>query len=201
MKEKSALIIIDVQNDFCDHAVLAARDTDTLIEPLNRFITWAQEKGMMIVFVRDWHPPDHCSFIPRGGPWPPHCVQGTYGARFARGMMFPETSLVIDIESESEQQNLSYSAFENTPLHERLDQAGVREVITVGIATEYCVKETALDALKLGYKVTFLTDLVRPINIQPDDAEKAIVDLRCQGVQITSAEILIIHKMMNTLYS
>ncbi|MCX6271107.1 MAG: isochorismatase family protein [Bacteroidetes bacterium] len=191
MKERIAIVIIDVQNDFCEHAVLAAKNARSLIEPLNKMVTWAIGRNFPCIYTRDWHPPNHCSFIPRGGPWAPHCVQGTYGAKFAQGLIVPKSSLVVDIETDPDQSNLSYSAFENTTLFEELKKSDIHHLITTGIATEYCVKETVLDALKFGFSVTLLTDLVRPVNINPNDADEAVDELKRLGVEIRdSAEYM-----------
>lgn len=178
---KRALVVIDVQRDFCDGGVLPAKNTGSLISPLNAAIASCNNNGITCVFTRDWHPPDHCSFLAQGGPWPSHCVQGTLGAEFADGLQFPSAALVIDIEKDSDRLNSGYSAFENTDLETELHAQHIKEIATCGIATEYCVKATVLDALRAGFRVIVLTDLVRPIDLNPDDSLKALAEMQASG--------------------
>lgn len=180
----TALLIIDVQNDFLEGAVLAARNTKTLIEPLNQFITAAMDSGYHFFFTRDWHPSNHCSFNSQGGPWPPHCIQGTFGAKFADGLIIPASSQMIDIETDPVRANMTYSAFENTSLLEDLKSKHITEVIATGIATEYCVASTVIDALRYGFPVTVIRDLVRPINLNPGDDNKALLDMSIAGAHV-----------------
>jgi nicotinamidase/pyrazinamidase len=189
MEMKKALIVVDVQNDFCEGGVLPAKNTGSLMAQLNAVIELCSREGITCVFTRDWHPEDHCSFIAQGGPWPPHCVQGTPGADFAAGLKFPQAALVIDIEKDSNKRNLGYSAFENTNLESELRAQGIKEIATCGIATEYCVKATVMDALRVGFRVIVLTDLIRPIDVVSDDSSKALADMRAAGVVLlTSAD-------------
>jgi nicotinamidase/pyrazinamidase len=185
-----ALIIIDVQRDFCEGGVLPARNTLGLIQPLNETIAWAIEHGVVCVFTRDWHPPDHYSFNSQGGIWPPHCIQGTSGAEFAEGLSIPMSALVIDIEKDSNKASMSYSAFENTNLDRELRNRGIIEVAASGIATEYCVRATVMDALRYGFKVSVLTDLIRPIDVKLGDYDKALDEMKTAGATLlTSKEI------------
>jgi nicotinamidase/pyrazinamidase len=187
MKMLCALLIIDVQEDFCEGGVLPARDTLSLIQPLNELIYWAVSKDIACIYTRDWHPPDHCSFITQGGQWQVHCVQNTSGAQFAAGIVMPDSANIIDIGTDSIKINMSYSAFENTELKNILNNLQINNLIVTGIATEYCVKATALDALRFGYHVTVLTDLIRLIDIQPDDSIKAIEEMKTAGVKLTTS--------------
>jgi len=184
MAMKKALIVVDVQRDFCDGGVLPAKDTSNLISPLNAVIASCIRNGVLSVFTRDWHPPDHCSFHFQGGPWPPHCIQGTLGAEFAAGLQFPDSGLVIDIEKDSNTRNMGYSAFENTNLEAELRNGNIQEVAVCGIATDYCVRATVLDALRSGFKVSVLTDLVRPINISPNDPSVALAEMVASGATL-----------------
>jgi nicotinamidase/pyrazinamidase len=186
-----ALLIIDVQKDFCTGGVLPAKETLSLIEPLNEMIQWSINQKYICVFTRDWHPADHCSFIDQGGPWPSHCVQGSAGAEFAGGLKVPRSSLVIDIEKDPSKANMSYSAFENTNLDSELHRKGVSELYVTGIATDYCVKATVMDALKCNFKVKVLTNLIRPINVQPDDASKALEEMQRAGATLMESKYLI----------
>lgn len=179
---KQALIIIEVQKDFCEGGVLPAANTLSLIEPLNTAIKWACKQGILCIFTRDWHPADHCSFNTQGGPWPPHCVQGTEGAEFAEGLYLPDSFIVIDIEKEADIRNSTYSAFENTNLKTRLLEEGITDVIITGIATDYCVRTTALDSLANGFNTTVLTDLIRPIDVLEIDADIALEEMKDAGI-------------------
>jgi nicotinamidase/pyrazinamidase len=186
--KKKALLVIDVQKDFCCGGVLPAKDTQSLIQPLNKVIGWSVDHDIVCVFTRDWHPSDHCSFIPQGGPWPPHCIQGTQGAEFAEGLIIPVSSLVIDIEKDSSKANMGYSAFENTNLEESLHSLGVTDIAASGIATDYCVRATVLDAIRFGFKVSVLIDLIRPIDVRPGDSEKALKDMSNAGANLLTSK-------------
>ena len=182
-----ALVVVDVQRDFCDGGVLPAKDTPSLISPLNIVIASCIRSGALCVFTRDWHPSDHGSFQSQDGPWPPHCIQGTPGAEFATGLQFPDSGLVIDIEKDSNTHNMGYSAFENTNLAVELRNRHIQEIAACGIATEYCVKATVLDALRSGFLVSVLTDLVRPIDITPNDSSKALTEMVASGVMLLTS--------------
>jgi nicotinamidase/pyrazinamidase len=181
MEIKKALLIIDVQKDFCEGGVLPAQDTVSLIKPLNEIINYSITHRIICVYTRDWHPFNHCSFIDQGGPWPKHCVQGTLGAEFANGLIVQNSGLVIDIEKDTNKANMSYSAFEDTILEIELKAAGVTEIAVSGIATDYCVNATVLDALKCNFVVKVLIDLIRPINNHPDDSIKALEEMKKSG--------------------
>lgn len=186
---KNALIIVDVQRDFCEGGVLPAQNTASLIFPLNAAIAWSIQQGIICVFTRDWHPTNHCSFQSQGGPWPAHCIQGTQGAEFASGLQFPKPALVIDIEKESDKANMSYSAFENTTLEVELRAQHITDVAACGIATDYCVKATVLDALRCGLRTSVLTDLVRPIDVHNGDSANALAEMKAAGaILLTSQE-------------
>ena len=190
MSVDKALLIIDVQKDFCTGGILPARDTLSLIGPLNKMISWSIDHGIICIFTRDWHPANHCSFVDQGGPWPPHCVQGSTGAEFAHGLLIPKSSLVIDIEKDPSEANLSYSAFENTNLDTELHKKGVVELFVTGIATDYCVKATVMDALKCNFKVKVLTDLTRPIDVQPNDSFFALEEMKAAGACLAESRAI-----------
>jgi len=185
---KHALIVVDVQRDFCEGGVLAARNTSSLISPLNAVITWSIQHGILCMFTRDWHPANHCSFQSQGGPWPSHCVQGTPGAEFAGGLQLPKSALVIDIEKDSDKANMSYSAFENTNLKAELRNRRITEVAVCGIATDYCVKATVLDALRCGFRTSVLTDLVRPIDVHAGDSASALAEMKSAGATLLTCQ-------------
>lgn len=165
---KTALIVIDVQRDFCEGGVLSALDTNTLIGPLNGLIEFCNSKNIPLFFTRDWHPVNHKSFKQYGGLWPVHCVQGSWGAGFPTNLLMPEGSVIIDKETLPDQ--VSYSDFRATGLQEKLKNLKIDEIAVCGIATEYCVKAGTIDGLKLGFGVIVLTDLIRPIDTNAGDA-------------------------------
>jgi nicotinamidase/pyrazinamidase len=182
-----ALIVVDLQRDFCEGGVLPAKHTPSLIAPLNAAIAWCVKNEVVCVFTRDWHPINHCSFQSQGGPWPSHCVQGTPGAEFALGLQFPDSALVIDIEKDSATRNMGYSAFENTNLEDELRSRGITDLAACGIATDYCVKATVLDALRSGFRVGVLTDLMRPIDVNPGDSVKALAEMKASGAVLLAS--------------
>jgi nicotinamidase/pyrazinamidase len=184
-----ALVIIDVQKDFCEGGILPASDTFSLIEPLNDTINWCVNNKILCVFTRDWHPVNHASFIEFGGTWKPHCVQGSEGAEFAEGLFIPGHSLIIDIETDSNKLNTTYSAFENTNLESELHRLRITEIAAAGIATDYCIRATVLDALNYGIKCTVLTDLIRAIDIMEIDSIEALGEMESEGaILMTSQE-------------
>ena len=166
-----ALVLVDVQNDFLPGGALAVPRGDEVIEPLNRCLAEALARGLPLFATRDWHPAEHCSFRASGGPWPPHCVQGTAGADFAAGLRLPPTTVVISKGAARDRD--AYSGFEGTDLDERLRAAGVRRVVVGGLATDYCVVQTVKDALARGYAVVLLTDAIRAVDVAPEDGRRA----------------------------
>jgi len=190
----TALVVIEVQNDFCEYGTLPAKNTNSLIEPLNRVINWAISKDYHCIYTRDWHPENHYSFVAQGGVWPPHCVQNSFGADFALGLLVPEQAIIIDIEKDSLLVNMRCSAFKNTDLKQILDKLEIKNLIVTGIATDYAVKSTVLDALQLGYNVTVLIDLIRPIDINPEDSAKAIKKMEASGALLLESNDLYMNK-------
>lgn len=172
-----ALLIVDVQRDFLPGGALAVPEGDDVIAPLNDCIALFSEKGLPIVATRDWHPPDHCSFVDQGGPWPPHCVQQTEGAAFAPALQLPEHALIISKASRSDVE--AYSGFEGTELAEMLRHQGVQRIFVGGLATDYCVRATVLDALREGFAVVVLTDAIRAVDAQKED--RALNDMSEAG--------------------
>jgi nicotinamidase/pyrazinamidase len=175
------LIVVDVQNDFCSGGALAVPDADAVVEPINELM----DEFEFVVATRDWHPPDHGSFVDQGGPWPPHCVQGTPGAELHPGLHANRIDAVVDAGYEPELEG--YSGFEETDLERLLRDGGVDVVHVAGLALDYCVRATALDAREKGFGVVLHLDATRAINAQPDDAERTLEELRQAGVQISSS--------------
>lgn len=183
-----ALLVIEVQKDFCDGGVLPAKNTASLIPPLNELIHWSVSRHIPCIYTRDWHQADHCSFINQGGPWHPHCVQNTPGSEFADGLVIVDAAVIIDIEKESLQNNMTCSAFENTNLYQTLKDQKITDLIVTGIATDYSVKTTVIDALRFGFDVVVITDLVRPIDNKPNDSNSALEEMESAGAVLLATK-------------
>ncbi|ASJ16556.1 nicotinamidase [Thermococcus chitonophagus] len=175
---EEALIIVDMQRDFMPGGALPVPDGDKIIPKVNEYIKKFREKGALIVATRDWHPENHISFRERGGPWPKHCVQNTPGAEFVVDL--PEDAVIISKATDPDKE--AYSGFEGTNLAGILKEKGVKRVYICGVATEYCVRATALDAVKHGFEVYLLKDAVK--GITPEGEEKALKEMEEKGVKI-----------------
>lgn len=176
-----ALLIVDVQNDFLPGGSLPVAQGNAVIAPLNQWIKRFRRAGRPIYATRDWHPPDHCSFHAQGGPWPPHCIAGSTGAQFAAALALPETASVVS--KATTPQTEAYSGFAGTDLADRLRAQGIERLFVGGLATDYCVKNTVLDALRLGFAVMLLADAVRAVDAQPGDGERALAEMQAAGAQ------------------
>ncbi len=185
----SALIVVDVQVDFCPGGALPVPDGDKIVPILNRYIKLFKMNNLLIVATRDWHPPNHMSFKQYGGIWPAHCVQNTHGAEFHPDLKLPSDAIIISKATEPNKE--AYSGFEGTNLTEILKSKGIKRLFIGGLATDYCVKNTVLDALKLGFQAFLLLDATKGVNVNPDDSEKAIEEMLRKGaVAIKINEIL-----------
>jgi nicotinamidase/pyrazinamidase len=180
-----ALLIIDFQNDFCPGGALAVDDGDQIAEPIKRM---AGEFDYTFA-TRDWHPPDHSSFETERGPWPVHCVQGTHGADLHPSMEAIEIEEIVDVGREREDQG--YSGFEKSNLAQRMRDRGVEEVAVVGLATDYCVRASAIDAAKEGFDTTVVTDAIRAVDVEPGDGERAIGEMKEAGAKLATSEELL----------
>ena len=176
-----ALVIVDFQNDFTPpDGALAVPEGDTIAPRLNQLASSGDYD--LVVATRDWHPADHGSFAERGGPWPVHCVQDTPGAQLHAGL---DTSLIDEtIDKGQDPGTEGYSGFEDTRLAELLREHGIDQVTVVGLATDYCVKNTALDALRAGFQVTVDTTATRGVDVQSGDSERALEELRAAGAAL-----------------
>lgn len=177
-----ALIVVDVQNDFCPGGALAVTDGDKVIAPINIYVKQFEADGLPIVFTRDWHPVNHSSFKSNGGIWPAHCVTGTKGAEFHPDLYFPSVAFLVSKATEPDME--AYSGFQGTGLASWLRQIDVDELVITGLATDYCVKNTVTDALKLGFGVTVVKEAIRAVNINPNDGDKAINEMLSLGAKI-----------------
>lgn len=182
--EGDALIVVDVQRDFLPGGALGVPAGDAVVEPLNRAIRAFEQAGLPVFYSRDWHPPDHCSFVERGGPWPPHCVAGTAGAGFAPRLRLPIDAAVVSKATDRDRD--AYSAFQGTSLTKQLKAAGIRRVFVGGLATDYCVKATVLDARAKGFGVEVLGDAVRAVEVQPGDGSRALQEMKKSGANLTT---------------
>ena len=182
LQSGDALLIVDVQNDFLPGGQLAVTDGDAVIAPLNRWIERFQAAGLPIFATRDWHPAAHCSFIAQGGPWPNHCVANTDGAHFAPALRLPENAKVISKATTVEVD--AYSGFGGTDLSDQLQHTGSRRLFIGGLATDYCVLNTVLDACRLGYNVVLLSEAIRAVNVQPGDGARAIAEMQAAGATL-----------------
>jgi len=180
-KADDALIVVDVQNDFLPGGTLGIPEGDTVIEPLNRYIEVFDDKDLPVFATRDWHPPEHCSFEPQGGPWPEHCVADTPGAEFSSDLNLPEDTHVISKATRPERD--AYSGFDGTDLQQRLREQGVRRLFVGGLATDYCVLNTVRDAVVAGFGVYLLEDAIRGVNLNMGDTTKALTEMHRIGAR------------------
>lgn len=195
MSHKPALIVVDVQIDFCPGGALAVRYGDQVVPRLNRIIRTFEESGLPIFFTRDWHPPDHVSFRSKKGPWAPHCVQGSTGAKFHPELDVPHDAEIISKGDRPSEE--AYSGFQGTDLEARLKRLGVGELFVGGLATDYCVKETTLDALRAGFDVEVLKDCVRPVDVKPGDGARALAEMQKEGAKLTTS-VKAVNRLVST---
>jgi len=180
--DRSALLIVDVQNDFCAGGALAVPNAERVIPALNRQIDEAVAHNIPVYASRDWHPPNTAHFLQFGGPWPAHCVQGTDGARFNPSLRLPADAIIITKGADTSGQG--YSAFEGhtaegLSLHADLRARSIHHLIIGGLATDYCVKHSVLDALKAGFRVTVLDDAIA--GVEATGSERAIAEMCDRG--------------------
>jgi nicotinamidase/pyrazinamidase len=187
IKDTDALIVVDVQRDFLPGGALAVPEGDEVIPVLARCVATFSEEGRPVFASRDWHPRDHCSFKEYGGPWPPHCVADSPGAEIDPALGLPEDTTIVDKATLPEQD--TYSAFEGTDFDSQLKDLHVKRLFVGGLATDYCVLNTALDALKHGYEVVLMTDAVRAID--EADGERAIEQLRSEHADIADSSAVL----------
>jgi nicotinamidase/pyrazinamidase len=187
---RSALLVIDVQNDFCPGGSLAVPDGDRVLPALNRHLARAIDAGETVYASRDWHPAVTRHFQDYGGEWPQHCVQGTAGAAFHPALQLPDSVVVVTKGEDPDQPG--YSAFEGrTPdgraFLDDLRARGIDHLSIGGLATDYCVRHSVLDARRLGFAVTVLADAVAGVDVRPGDSAKAIAEMREAGARVIGA--------------
>jgi len=181
LRKGDALIVVDVQRDFLPGGALAVAGGDAVIPVLNHYAEKFDRRGLPVFATRDWHPPDHCSFRQQGGPWPSHCVAGSPGAELPSTLVLPTETEIISKATRPEKD--AYSGFDGTALASRLHKLGCTRVFVGGLATDYCVRATAVDALKEGFEVVVLEDAIRPVDVRPGDGARALAELLALGAQ------------------
>lgn len=179
-----ALVVVDLQNDFLPKGALAVPHGDRVIPIINTLIALFERNNFPIFASRDWHPVNHCSFVAQKGLWPPHCIQNTEGAAFTKALRLPIETIIISKADEPE--NEAYSAFEGTDLTQTLQKKNIKRLVVVGLATDYCVKETVIDACKAGFEVVVVKEGIAPVEIYSGDGERAIEAMQAVGAKLIS---------------
>lgn len=190
---RDALVVVDLQNDFCPEGALAVKDGDAIVPVINRYLERFARAGVPVFLTRDWHPAVTTHFQAYGGIWPPHCVQGTRGAEFHPGLEPPARAEVVSKGMDPTRD--SYSAFQaedqsGRPLPDVLAARGIRRLYVGGLATDYCVRASALDALNGGFEVVVLTDAIGAVDLEPGDGARAIGEMRDAGAKFATMKDL-----------
>ena len=183
----TALLVIDVQRDFCSGGALAVPDGDAVVPVLNRVLREAADRRAPVYASRDWHPASSRHFVTGGGIWPVHCVAGSDGAAFHPDLRLPPGAAVVSKGVEPDEDG--FSAFDGrlddgTTLEESLRAAGVTRLVAGGLATDYCVRHSVLDGLRRGWPVTVLTDGVSAVDLEPDDGSRALQEMQEAGARL-----------------
>ena len=186
MKLKRALLIVDPQNDFCPDGSLAVPEGDKIMKTLSRYINIFSKQGLPVFVSRDWHPKKTRHFKKFGGVWPAHCVQNTRGAQFHKGLTLAKEAIILSKGMDPEKD--SYSAFEShdpngMPFENLLRIFGINEIYIGGLATDYCVRATTMDAIRAGFKVIVLTDAIKGVDLKAGDSKQAIKEMMDHGAK------------------
>jgi nicotinamidase/pyrazinamidase len=187
--QRSALLVVDVQNDFCTNGALAVPGSEHVVAAINRHINDAVARGWPIYASRDWHPQATTHFAPYGGQWPVHCVQDSAGARFHPDLRLPHAAIIVTKGDRADE--AGYSAFDGrtpdgTALLADLQRREISRLFIGGLATDYCVRASALDGRDAGLRVTLLEDAVAGVDLTPGDSARALAEMRARGVEIAS---------------
>jgi nicotinamidase/pyrazinamidase len=184
LRPDDALIVVDVQHDFLPGGALGVAEGERIFDPIDELAP----RFARVYATRDWHPADHSSYAEYGGPWPVHCVAGTHGAAFDPRLDLDHVDVVIDKGTDRDTDG--YSGFAATSLESDLREHGVKRVFVCGLATDYCVKATALDARAAGFDVVVIEDAAAAVNVDPADEERALRAVRDAGAAVArSGEI------------
>jgi nicotinamidase/pyrazinamidase len=190
MEKQAALVIVDVQNDFCPGGALAVAEGDRVVAPLNRYIGRFADAGLPIFATRDWHPEKTTHFKAFGGVWPVHCVQGTYGAEFHRALRLGGEATIVSKGMAADSD--SYSGFDavdfaGVGLADLLNRSGATRIYVGGLATDYCVKQTVLDGLQRGFNAVLLKDAIRGVDLTPGDSARALRAMLDAGAEVVES--------------
>lgn len=183
LQANDALLIVDLQRDFCPGGKLPVAGGDEIVPIVNELVGEAVAVGAQVVASRDWHPPAHSSFAAFGGAWPEHCVRGTEGAKFHPDLRLPDTAIVLSKARRVEREQ--YSVFDGTSLAEELRRRGVDRIWIAGLAEDMCVRATAIDAVRTGFDTHVLLSATRPIT--PEGGARARAEMRAAGVSLELA--------------
>jgi nicotinamidase/pyrazinamidase len=179
IKESDALLVTDIQNDFLPGGTLPVEDGNQIIPVLNDYIKRFQAAKGHIFASRDWHPSNHMSFKEQGGLWPSHCIQQTDGAKFSQKLKLPSGTIIISKATDPKKE--AYSVFDNTNFADQLKMLRIERLFVGGIATDYCVLNTVVDARNLGYNTIVLIDATLGINVKAGDVDKAFEEMLKKG--------------------
>ncbi len=193
MREGAALMVVDMQVDFCPGGSLAVPGGNTIIPVINHYIELFHALGVPVFATRDWHPPVTTHFKQYGGLWPPHCVQGTEGARFHPMLKLPGDVTIVSKGMDPHRDD--YSSFQATlesglPLDGHLRRNGVSHIYICGMATDYCVRYTSADALRAGFRVTVLTDAVKGVDLKKGDSTRVLRELAKAGAELADTAVI-----------
>lgn len=188
---RDALLLVDIQNDFTPGGALAVPEGDRIVPIANWYARLFERRGLPVIATRDWHPSQTKHFQAWGGVWPPHCVQGTKGAEFQPQLSLPDDAVIVSKGMDPEQD--AYSAFQaetavGTPLAGELRARGVKRLFIGGLATDYCVLASTLDALEQGFEVFVLEDAVKGIDLNPGDIARAVAEMEERGARTATLD-------------
>lgn len=189
LNDSDALLLVDLQRDFLPGGALGVAGGDQVLPVVSDLIALFTARKRPIVATRDWHPPKHCSFRPQGGPWPPHCIQNTPGAGWSPELNLPPSTLIISKGSAISPD--AYSGFQGTDLGQKLLSLNCRRLFVAGLATDYCVLQTVIDARQLGFDVQVVEDAIRAVNVNPGDGIRALDRMLDAGAELITLQDLI----------
>lgn len=180
--DTDALIVVDVQNDFCPGGALAVPDGDEVVPVINDLMP----RFRHVIATQDFHPRGHSSFVSEGGPWPEHCVQGTPGAEFHPALDISRADEIV--QKGTDPATDGYSGFAGTDLADRLRARGIERVVVTGLATDYCVRATTVEAIEHGFDAVVLTDAVRAVDVAPGHGDEALEDMSRAGATLVTSD-------------